>query len=223
MVDNETEHSFATLTRGAGKMLAYVVVVLSLVLWGSARPASAIAAEAADILHYCASCHGPSGRSASPMFPHLAGQQKDYIVAQLENFRNNTRTAPHAQTYLNYLVMWGLVTQLNGPTTDAIAAFYNSQPPVAGEPAVSPEISAGRRLYAEGVPSEGVPACITCHGPMAQGYGAIPRLAGQYQDYLAHQLEVFAEWTRQNVAMHTVSINLTPEQINEVTAYLATL
>jgi cytochrome c553 len=177
----------------------------------------------AEILYYCSACHGPDGRSTSPNFPRLAGQRKDYIVAKLNDFRNDTRTAPHAQTYLDYLVMWGLTAQLNPPTTDAIAAFYASQPPVAGEPAISPQIAAGERIYAEGIPSEKVPACVSCHGVRAQGNDSIPRLAGQYQAYLARQLQAFASWGRHNVIMHANAMNLTPEQINEVTTYLATL
>ena len=119
--------------------------------------------------------------------------------------------------------MWGLVAHLNDPSIDAIAAFYASQTPVAGEPAVSPEIAAGRKIFTEGIPSAGIPACISCHGSRAEGNDSIPRLAGQYQDYLARQLEAFASWARQNITMHAESMNLTPEQISEVTAYLATL
>ena len=219
MVDDEAWHPTSAL--GAPKVL--ILVALTLAMSGATGPASSIAAEAVDILSFCSSCHGPGGRSPSSMFPRLAGQQKDYIITQLESFRNDTRTAPHAQTYLDYLVMWGLVTQLDPANTDAIAAFYASQAPVAGEPATSPDIAAGRKIYAEGIRSAGVPACMSCHGAQAQGNDSIPRLAGQYQAYLARQLEAFAAWARQNVTMHAVSMNLTPEQINEVTAYLATL
>ncbi|HYL49535.1 MAG TPA: c-type cytochrome, partial [Stellaceae bacterium] len=35
-------------------------------------------------VHVCSSCHGLRGKSVSPTFPNLAGQQKDYIVAQLK-------------------------------------------------------------------------------------------------------------------------------------------
>jgi len=204
------------------RMLAFLA--LAGLMWsGAAGRESARAADVPEILYFCSSCHGTGGQSPSPKFPRLAGQQKDYIIAQLQAFRDDTRTAPHAQAYLDYLVMWGLVSQLDPPTTDAIAAYYAGQPPVPGQPAASPEIAVGRRIYTEGIPSENVPACISCHGPRAQGNDSIPRLAGQYQAYLAHQLDAFAAWTRQNVTMHAVSLNLTPEQILDVSAYLATL
>jgi cytochrome c553 len=219
MFDNKARRS--TTASGTIKMLAFVA--LSVAAWSRTGPESASAADVAETLQFCSSCHGPDGRSASSKFPRLAGQHKDYIIAQLQDFRNDTRTAPHTQNYLDYLTMWGLVAHLNDPSIDAIAAFYASQAPVAGEPAVSPEIAAGKKIYTEGIPSESVPACISCHGARAEGNGPIPRLAGQYQDYLAHQLQAFASWARQNITMHANSMNLNPEQINEVTAYLATL
>jgi cytochrome c553 len=221
MLDNKTWGPL-TVARGTGGRLAFMALTLAVCI-GAAPPGSARAADVTQILNYCSSCHGPGGHSPSPMFPHLAGQQKEYIIKQLQDFRNDTRTAPHAQTYLDYLVMWGLVTQLDPPTTDAIAAFYASQPPAAGLPAALPDVAAGRRIYTEGIPSENVPACVGCHGPSAQGTDSIPRLAGQYQAYLARQLEAFAAWSRQNATMHANSVNLTPEQISEVTAYLGTL
>jgi cytochrome c553 len=210
-------------TRDTVKMLAFVA--LAVLTWSGLRGAdSARAAEAANLLSYCSSCHGPDGRSPSSLFPSLAGQQKNYIVAQLRNFRDGTRTAPHGQTFLDYLVMWGVVSRLDPPTVDAIAAFYATQTPLPGEPAGSPEIvTSGRKIYTEGIPSKSVPACISCHGVRAEGNGPIPRLAGQYQAYLARQLQAFASWARQSVTMHANSENLTSQQISEVTAYLATL
>jgi cytochrome c553 len=204
-----------------GCSLAFLA--LTIAAFSAIGPTPASAADVPSILYYCSSCHGPNGRSTSPTFPRLAGQHKDYIVAQLNDFRNDTRTAPHAQTYLDYLVMWGLTAQLDPPTTDAIAAYYASQAPVAGKLAPSAQTAAGQRIYTAGIPSQGVPACISCHGPSAQGNDSIPRLAGQYQAYLARQLGAFMIWARQNVTMHAVSTNLTPEQIRDVTAYLATL
>ena len=172
----------------------------------------------AGTVHVCSSCHGPEGRSVSPTFPRLAGQQKDYLVAQLQAFRDKTRADPHAQTY-----MWGMAARLSDPTIDGTAAFYAAETPVAGQPSASPETAAGKKIFTEGIPSESVPACMSCHGEGAEGNGPIPRLAGQHQAYLARQLEAFASMARANEIMHENSKDLTPEQIAEVTAYLATL
>ncbi len=171
----------------------------------------------AGTVHVCSSCHGPGGRSISSTFPRLAGQQKDYIEAQLKAFRDHTRADPHAKTY-----MWGMAARLSDPTIEAIAAYYATQTPVAGEPASSPEITAGKKIFTAGIPSQSVPACMACHGDKAQGNGPIPRLAGQHPAYLARQLEAFASNARANVIMHQNSKNLTAAQISEVTVYLAT-
>jgi len=185
---------------------------------GTAPEGGSADTTVAGTVHVCSSCHGPEGRSISPTFPRLAGQQKDYLVAQLQAFRDKTRADPHAQTY-----MWGMAARLSDSTIDGIATYYSSKAPVAGTPSTSPETAAGAKIYTEGIPSENVPACMSCHGEGAEGNGPIPRLAGQHQAYLARQLEAFASMARANEIMHENSKDLTAEQISEVTAYLATL
>ena len=198
---------------------AFVFVALTVAACGGTGPESRSGdSTVADTLPMCDSCHGPDGHSISPTFPDLAGQQKDYIVAQLQAYRDKTRADPPAKTY-----MWGMAARLSDPTIQAIAAHYASQSPADGEPGASPDIAAGKKIYAEGIPSESVLPCIACHGAKAEGNGPIPRLAGQHQDYLALQLEEYASTARANEIMHETSKNMTAEQISEVTAYLATL
>jgi cytochrome c553 len=213
-----------------GKLSAAVALALGLFLSGcgtgprvAAKPNAAAAAapatqqEVAGMLHVCSSCHGFDGRSISPTFPRLAGQQKAYLIAQLKAFRDKTRADPHARTY-----MWGMTRHLDNAMIDKIAAFYAAQPPVAGTHATSPEIAAGARIFANGLPAQHVLACRLCHGPTAAGNGPIPRLAGQHRAYLARQLRAFASKARANPIMHQMSKNLTPQQISEVTAFLRT-
>jgi len=213
MFDNEARPRMVSIPS------AFALVALTIAACGGTGPEGGTnESTVAGTVHVCSSCHGPDGRSTSPTFPRLAGQQKDYIVAQLQAFRDKTRADPHAQTY-----MWGMAARLSDATIDGIAAYYASQPPVTGEPSASPEVAAGKKIFTEGIPSESVPACMTCHGEHAEGNGPIPRLAGQHQAYLARQLEAFASMARANEIMHENSKNLTPEEISEVTAYLATL
>ena len=213
MADNEARR------RAAFIPAAFAFVALTVAACSGTGPERGSAdSTVAGTVHVCSSCHGPDGRSISPTSPRLAGQQKDYIVAQLQAFRDKTRADPHAQTY-----MWGMAARLSDPTIDGIAAYYASQTPVAGEPSASPETAAGKKIFTEGIPSESVPACMSCHGENAEGNGPIPRLAGQHQAYLGRQLEAFASMARANEIMHENSKDLTAEQISEVTAYLATL
>jgi len=168
-------------------------------------------------VHVCSSCHGFNGRSTSPTFPNLAGQQKDYIVAQLKAFRDHTRADPHAHTY-----MWGMAAHLTDPLIKGIAAYYAAQTPASGTKAGSPvDIAAGKKIFEDGIPSHDVPACQACHGAHAEGMAAFPRLAGQHRQYLVEQLQNFASNARRNEIMHENSKNLTPEEISEVTDFLA--
>jgi cytochrome c553 len=185
---------------------------------GQGPQAVAVPPDVAGTVHVCSSCHGPEGRSISSTFPRLAGQQKDYLIAQLTAFRDHKRADPHAQTY-----MWGMAARLSDPTIVALAAYYAAQPPVAGTPDNSPEAAAGRAIYTQGIPAENVPACMVCHGGKGEGNSAFPRLAGQHSAYIERQLEAFASNARANEIMHANSKNLTAEQIRDIAAYVRSL
>ena len=165
----------------------------------------------------CSACHGPEGRSVSPVFPNLAGQQSAYIALQLEAFRGHVRGDPNAQAY-----MWGMASQLSDDTMKALAEYYAAQKPVqvkAGDPAL---VAEGERIYTQGIPAQGVPACASCHGANAEGVGAFPRLAGQHIDYLVAQLLGFQSGVRSNAPiMLAVVRTLSPEQMKAASTYAA--
>ena len=169
-------------------------------------------------VHVCTSCHGFHGRSTSPTFPNLAGQQKDYIVAQLKAFRDHTRADPHAHTY-----MWGMAAKLSDATIEGIAQYFSSQTPAPGTPGDPALIAEGQQIFQHGIPSQKVPACQACHGANGQGMAIIPRLAGQHPSYIADQLQNFASGARANNVMHQNAQNLTPEEIDQLAAYVGSL
>lgn len=183
----------------------------------AAPPAAAAPVDVAGTVHVCSSCHGPGGHSISSTFPRLAGQQKDYLEAQLKAFRDHTRADPHARTY-----MWGMAARLSDALIAGIADYYSKEPPVPGTPENSPEAQAGRAIYNDGVAAQSVPACKACHGEHAEGNAVIPRLAGQHRAYIERQLEAFASNARANEVMHENSKNLTADQIRDVAAFLQT-
>ena len=166
----------------------------------------------------CSTCHGGRGISVSPTFPNLAGQQAPYLEAQLKAFRDRSRGDPHAQAF-----MWGMAAQLTDDTIKHIADYFAAQPPAAGTRAEPAEIAAGKKIYEEGLPTQNVPACQSCHGNKAQGNGPFPRLAGQHRSYLEKQLEAFATNLRANPIMHENSKNLTALQISQVAGFLSSL
>jgi cytochrome c553 len=165
----------------------------------------------------CSACHGPEGHSISPVFPRLAGQQAGYIIVQLEAFRNHTRGDPNAQAY-----MWGMSSQLTDATIKDLAQYYSTQKPVNGEPGDPALMAEGKKIYVEGIPSQNVPPCESCHGPDAKGTGAFPRLAGQHVEYLIAQLQGFQSGTRSNAPiMQNVVRTMTPEQLKAAATYAA--
>jgi cytochrome c553 len=68
-----------------------------------------------------------------------------------------------------------------------------------------------------------VVTCAACHGAAGEGSstGAIPRLAGQNTDYLAHALSMFRDGTRASPVMQSVAHNLSDSDMHELAEYFA--
>jgi cytochrome c553 len=81
----------------------------------------------------------------------------------------------------------------------------------------------GRQIATSGAP--GAAACASCHGAQGEGMAAsnFPRIAGQPQAYLARQLTLYANGTRNNPIMTPIAKGLTPQQMEAVSAYYAAL
>ncbi len=167
----------------------------------------------------CSACHEFGGANVVPVFtfPRLAGQQKDYLITQLKAFRDKTRADPRARAD-----MWDRAAHLSDAMIVALAGYYSAEPPVAGKADTSPEIAAGAKIFAEGIPTQNAPACAGCHGDKGQGSGPIPRLAGQHRLALERQLGYFASKARASAIMHQETNGLTPGQMRAVSAFLAT-
>jgi len=166
----------------------------------------------------CSNCHGVTGTSVSPNRPNLAGQQKVYLVAQLRGFREKNRQDPAGYEY-----MWGISRSLTDRQIEELAGYFAIQTPGPQSAEMPPaRIEAGHAIFSDGVPANGVPACASCHGPEGLGSDAYPRLAGQHADYLAKQLAVFQHTDQrpEGAVMKVVAHGLTPEQVDDVAAYL---
>jgi cytochrome c553 len=163
----------------------------------------------------CQTCHGPKGNSVSATFPRLNGQQAAYIVAQIKNFRQHSRSDPHAMAY-----MWGMASQLDDALVADIAKYYASQkptPPQAGATLAAE----GKKIFTDGVPDHGIPPCAACHGDHGEGADDTPRIAGQHADYLKHQLEDFRSQLRENPVMHANTQKMTDSEIEALVSFLA--
>jgi cytochrome c553 len=156
----------------------------------------------------CVNCHGVSGRSISPTFPNLAAQTVPYLQAQLHAFRDQTRGDPDALTY-----MWGMASQLSDAAIEALSTYYAAQAPSRAKTGDANLMARGKQIFEEGVTSQGIPACATCHGPEARGNDIFPRLAGQHADYLVKQVLVIQSTLRAAPIMHDVVKDLSPGQM----------
>jgi cytochrome c553 len=163
----------------------------------------------------CGTCHGAQGNSRQPKFPRLAGQNPNYLAAQLKAFRSQARGDPDALGY-----MWGMAAELDDDTIAALAAYYAAQKPEPGPRADQAQISRGREIYEHGITAEGVPACSSCHGPDAHGLQDFPRLAGQHEQYVLKQLSSFQSNMRKVAIMHGVAQNLRQPEMESVAAFV---
>jgi len=136
----------------------------------------------------CAACHGVNGQSQSPMVPNLAGQQREYIVNQLQDYRDRSRSNQYGVQY-----MWGMAGPLKDRQIQELADYFSKQAPVQVVTVnqEDPQLVRGKDIFEKGIPENGVIQCNSCHGPKGEGISTFPRLAGQKPYYLVQQLNVW--------------------------------
>jgi cytochrome c553 len=169
----------------------------------------------------CSNCHGVTGTATSPNFPNLAGQQEEYLVAQLQGFHGQSRRDPAGYEY-----MWGISRSLTDKQIAELAAYFAAQQlrpqPIENADA---QVAAGQVIFEHGIAEKSIPPCGSCHGPEGRGNGKFPRIAGQHSDYLIKQLTVFQRTDErpEGSIMKTVAHELTAENIVNVAAYIQAL
>lgn len=163
----------------------------------------------------CAACHGADGNSTNAEWPKLAGQHAGYIAQQLANFKEGHR---------KNALMSPMAAALSEQDMADLGAYYANQTPTIGQadPALA---AAGERLYRGGNAETGVPACMACHAPDGVGNpgAGYPALRGQHATYTAKQLTDYRYGTRLGPGselMKTISLRLTPREIEAVSNYL---
>ena len=193
------------------------------------------------LIESCAACHGLDGRGRGlGSFPKLAGQRPTYLSASLQAYAHGQRHSGIMQP-----IAAGLSSEAIRVTaryyTDLIGSF---QPQAAGAPLQrslinepgqyghgatdTAAIERGREIAARGIPPQGVPSCIDCHGPGTALRNPIyPNLAGQYADYLILQLELFQAQRRGGTPyahiMRRIAGRLNHSQMRDVALYYSSL
>jgi cytochrome c553 len=177
-------------------------------------------AEAGGSGMACIACHGVEGEGdGSGAFPRLAGQAGWYLYKQLIDYASGARPND---------VMTGIASRLTEHEMEAVSAYYAAIDAPYG--AVIGDIDGGTlqwggQLGAVGSAERGIPACVNCHGPSGTGNPpSVPYLAGQYANYMTHQLQLWKEGVRDNDAMNVMSAiaeKMTEEDMRAVSEYYA--
>ena len=182
----------------------------ALLLSAHANHAAAGAEEGRAKAQTCVACHGENGNSASPAFPSLSGQPKQFIVSALYQFREGKRQNE---------IMSPLAAKLSNADMNDLAAYYASQPAAASQHRTAPaNVEKGRQLSVQN-------NCVACHAANLMGQQHIPRLAGQPKDYLRAQLASFKASTRGEMdgVMTSAAQALSADDIEVLADYMAGL
>ena len=158
----------------------------------------------------CFACHGSTGNSTNPDYPILAGQTWRYLYIELRDFKAGRRSDPQ---------MSPMAANLSDEDMMALANFFAAQKqapiPFKADPA---KVEAGRKT------SDTV-LCPMCHLGGFVGQNEIPRVAGQWPQYIKKQLQDFKARRRTNDAgnMTSVAYGLSEQDIDNLAQYIANL
>jgi cytochrome c553 len=185
--------------------------------------ADGIGNENAPAQETCGLCHGFDGVSPMSKFPRLAGQKADYILKQLEDFREGRRSNDGGQ-------MSAIVTEFPAEKLAEAARYFAGlapPPPVIDRPDGAGGALA-RKLFHEGDEARGIPACAGCHLPNVSRAETAhaPHIAAQHPDYLLKQLREFAAGARNNDgtgAMTSIAKALSAQEIVALANFLAAM
>jgi cytochrome c553 len=193
-------------------MRALVVMMLFVALAQSAR-AQLDATQMADArtkAQLCFACHGPDGNSTNPDYPNLAGQSWRYIYIELKDFKAGRRSDPQ---------MSPMAANLSQDDMILLGQFFAAQKPVPIKfEADGAKVEAGRKV------SDAV-LCPMCHLGGFVGQNDIPKVAGQWPQYVKKQLADFKARRRTNDAgnMTSVAGTLSDADIENLSQYIGNL
>ena len=168
------------------------------------------------IMGRCFLCHGATGDSSSPLYPKLAGQNSEYMLKQLRNFKRGERDSSD---------MRKVVADMDENDMQSVAFFFSRQQPSRGNSAYAEMRALGEKLFSQGDRARGLKPCRECHGDNGAGSATLPRIAGQHTLYIETQLTLFEERkrTNDNAQMQDVAKRLTTDEVRAVAEYLRSL
>ena len=97
--------------------IAFLLLVAMTASMAAPSRAGDLRAGKAKVEAVCQTCHGLDGRATIPMAANLSGQQKEYIVAQLQAYRSGKRK--HEQMAI-------IAKMLTDEDIENVAEWYSS-------------------------------------------------------------------------------------------------
>jgi cytochrome c553 len=174
---------------------AALIVLGGLTLAGGNPAVADDPAAGRQVANMCRTCHGIDGYAAIPIAPHIGGEPKEYLEAQLMAFKTGAR---------EHEMMTVVAASLSAQQISDVAAWYAAHEVTATLPA--------------GVTEADAPdACVSCHG--ADGISALldaPNLAGEVNIYIDTQLKAFRTGKRQHAIMSEIAADMTDAEIRAV-------
>ncbi|WP_256582434.1 c-type cytochrome [Pseudomonas sp. B8(2017)] len=136
----------------------------------------------------CVACHGAEGQGNPTLgAPRLAGQQVDYLLTQLRDFKAGRRG--YAPRDGHGAQMRAIAANVAEGDQEPLARYFAA---LGAEPANAPTTSngEGQALYQH--------TCAACHGPQGQGFAHLktPNLRVLDRAYLDRQLQSFSDGLR---------------------------
>jgi cytochrome c553 len=154
----------------------------------------------------CAACHGATGVTRMPGSANLIGEDPQYLVAAMKDYKTGQRKND---------TMKAMLAALGDADMNDIALFYALQEPGRAQTPAKGDVEAGKAAAA---------ACAGCHGDQGiSGNPATPNLAGQDATYLAGALAGYKNATRSNEAMAAFAAALDETAMKNLAAYYAGL
>jgi cytochrome c oxidase subunit 2 len=201
----------------------FVIALGGALLAGCGSP---VASRGEMVFKTCVPCHGPDAAGIAHLrTPAIAGLPQWYIARELRNFATNVRGA-HPDDMEGHRMRPMARSLWHPGDLDAVAHY------VAGLPAVPAARTMPAANVADGQ-TRFTTICQTCHGPDGKGIEALggPKLVGQWDWYLALQLEKFHSGMRgtnpaDSLGAQMRAMSLTLEDstaIHNVVSYIETL
>ncbi|WP_442876522.1 c-type cytochrome [Endozoicomonas sp. GU-1] len=88
----------------------------------------------------CAACHGATGVSLAPNWPNLAGQGERYLIKQITEIKDGSRSVPEMMPFVSALTTQDIAD---------LAAYFASQPAPQGATDAK-YVTLGQALYRGG-------------------------------------------------------------------------